>query len=110
MCQVETANIGDLGDDGARLFGSLVVNSSRQLGEALFLEDGGDRRRAEGLAVAGQGAADVVDGEVLLAQGDDLLPQPFPFGGRPALAWGGGEEIAVGLAAELVDEDAEAPR
>ena len=50
-----------------------------------------------------------MDGEVLLAQGDDLLPKPFLLAGWPALAWGGGEEIAVGLAAELMDEDAETP-
>ena len=50
-----------------------------------------------------------MDGEVLLAEGDDLLPQPFLLARRPALA-GGGEEVAVGLAAELVDEDAEASR
>ncbi len=107
--QVELADVGHLGDDGARLVGPLVVDPPRQLGEALLLEDRGDGRRAERLAVAGQGAADVVDGEVLLAQGDDLLPQPFLLAGWSALAWGGDEEIAVGLTAELVDEDAEAP-
>ena len=84
--------------------------ASRQLGEALFLEDRGDGRRAERLAVAGQGAADVVDGEVLLPQGDDLFPQPFLLAGRSALACGRDEEVAFGLIAELMDEDAKAPR
>ena len=109
-CQVELADIGDIGRDGPGSVGPLVVAASRQLGEALLLEDGGDGRRAERLAVAGQGPADVVDGEVLLAEGDDLLPQPLLLAGRPALACGGGKEVAVGLVAELVDEDAEAPR
>src|SRR5262249_56897030 len=67
-------------------------------------------RRAKRFAVAGQGPADVVDGEVLLAEGDDLLPQPFLLAGRPALVWSGDEEVTVGPMSELMDEDAEAPR
>jgi hypothetical protein len=51
-----------------------------------------------------------VDGEVLLAEGDDLLPQPVLLARRPALVWSEDKEVAVGLVAELVDEDAEAPR
>ena len=50
-----------------------------------------------------------MDREVLLAEGDDPLPQAFLLARWPALA-GGGEEGAVGLASELVDEDAEAAR
>ena len=89
-CQVELADIGDIGGDGTGLIGSLLVAASRQFGEALFLEDRGDRRRAERLAVAGQGAADVVDGEVLLPQGDDLLREAVsacPAVG-PGVRWG----------------------
>jgi hypothetical protein len=55
------------------LIGPLVVGPSWQLGEALVLDDDGDRRRAERLAVVGQSAADVVDREVLFPQRDDLL-------------------------------------
>jgi hypothetical protein len=59
---VESADVGHLGDDGARMIGPFVVGSSRQLGGALFLDDRGDRRRAERLALMGQGAPDVEDG------------------------------------------------
>ena len=76
--------------DGAELVGSLLVTASRQFGEALFLEDRGDRRRAERLAVAGEGASDIVDGEVLLPERDDLLAQPFLLAGGPSLARAGG--------------------
>ena len=108
--QVELTDIRDIGRDGPGPLGSLVA-ATRQLGEALLLEDGSDGRRAERLAaVTGQGAADVVDGEVLLAQGDDLLSQPLLLAWRSAPMCGGDEEVAVGLIAELVDEDAEAPR
>ena len=71
--------------DGTGLVGSLLVAASRQFGEALFLEDRGDGRRAERLAFAGQGAADVVDGEVLLPQGDDLFAEPLLLARRSAL-------------------------
>ena len=108
--QVELTDIRHISRNGPGSAGPLVVGPSRQLGEALFLEDGGDGRRAERLAVTGQGPADVVDREVLLAEGDDLLPQPSLLAGRPALVWSGDKEVAVGLVAELVDEDAEAPR
>ena len=52
--EVKSADVGDVGDDRRGLVGPFVVAASRQLGEALFLEDRGDRRRAERLAVAGQ--------------------------------------------------------
>ena len=71
---------------GPRVLGPLLVPSPRQPGEAFLLQDRGDRRGADRLAVAGQGAADVVDGEVLLAQRDDPIAQPLQLAGRPAVA------------------------
>src|SRR5262249_35494163 len=56
----------------------------------------------------GQGAADIVDGEVLLAQGDDALTQGLLFGGDVGPLVGGEEEAAAGGLAELVDQDTEA--
>ena len=85
-------------------------NASWQLGEALLLQDRGDRRRAERLAFAGEGAADVVDGEILLPQRDDLFPQPFLLA---AAVWPwravGTKKSRFGLIAELMDEDAKTP-
>ena len=107
-CQIKLADIRPIAHDGAELVGSLLVTASRQFGEALFLEDRGDRRRAERLAVAGEGASDIVDGEVLLPERDDLLAQPFLLAGGPSLARGREEEFAAGLMAELMDENAKA--
>ena len=89
---------------------SLVVAASRQFGETLFLQNHGDRRRAEQLAVAGEGTADVVDRKVLLAQRDDLLLQPIPLAGWSALPRSRDEEVAPRLVAELMDEDPKTPR
>src|SRR5262249_52518965 len=108
--QVELTDIRDIGRNGSRSVGSLLIAAPRQLGEALLLEDRGDGCRAERLTVPRQSPADVVDGKILLAEGDDLLPQPFLLAGRPALVCRGDEEVAIGPAAELVYEDAEAPR
>src|SRR5262249_15908485 len=108
--QVELPDIRHIGRDRPGSVRSLLVATARQLGEALLLEDRGDGRRAERLAIPGQGRADGGDGEVLLAEGDDLLPQPSLLARGPALVWSGNEEVAVGAVAELVDEDAEAPR
>ena len=85
--EIELTDVGRFGNHGSGLVGPLVVASAGQLGESLLLEDRGDRRRAERLAVASEGAADVVDGEVLLPQRDDLFPErPSLPGGRPSRA------------------------
>ena len=56
----------------------------------------------------GQVAADVVDREVLLAQGDDPIAEGIGFG-RGLWPFGRGEEeVASGILAKLVDKDAEA--
>lgn len=86
--QIESPDVGDIGSDGAGTVRSLIVAAPRQLGEALLLQDGGDGRRTEGLAIAGEGSADVVDGEVLFAEGDDLLAQPLLLTRRPSVAGG----------------------
>jgi hypothetical protein len=86
----------------------LVIAAARQLDEHLLLQEGGVRRRAEGFAIARQGAADIEDREVLLAEDDDPFPQPLLFAREPSFAYGRGEEVAVGLVAELMDEDSEA--
>jgi hypothetical protein len=106
--QVKLADIGDIGCHGTRLVGSFLVTASRQFGEAFFLEESGDRRRAEGLAFAGQGTTDVVDGEVLLPQSDDMFAEPLLLALRSAQSSGGGEEVASGVIAELMDKDAKA--
>src|SRR5262249_12490751 len=94
---------------GAWLIGSLIIGPSRQFGEALVLEDRGDCCGAERLALAGQREADVVNREVLFAEADDLFPKSRLLSSRTALARRGGEKVPLGLIAELMDEDPEAP-
>jgi len=108
--QIDLADVSGVGHGGTRVIGSLLVPSSWQLGETFSLQDRGDRRRADCLALAGESATDVVDRQVLLPQCDDQVPQPLLFARRSALPRGRDEEIAPGLVAELMDKDPEAPR
>jgi len=51
-----------------------------------------------------------VDGQVLLPQRHDQIPQPLLLAGWPTLSGRREEEVAFGLGAELMDEDPEASR
>ena len=58
----------------------------------------------------GQVATDVVDGEVLFAQGDDTVAEGIGLGCGMRPLGRFEEEVASRVLAELVDEDSEAPR
>ena len=106
--QVELADVGDFGNHGAGLVGTVVVEPPRQLGEALHLQNRGDGRRTQRLAVTGECAADVVDGEVLLPQRDHLFPQSALLARGSTDSCGQDEEVAFGLIAKLMHQDAKA--
>jgi hypothetical protein len=56
----------------------------------------------------GQGAADVVDREVLLAEGDDAVAEGVGLGCGLRSLGRGEEEAAARILAELMDQDAKA--
>ena len=58
----------------------------------------------------GQVATDVVDGEVLFAQGDDTVAEGIGLGCGMGPLGRFEEEVASRVLAELVDEDSEGPR
>jgi hypothetical protein len=108
--QVKLPDIGDIGCGRPRARWAFVVGPARQASESFVLEDLGDGDRAEGMSLVGQIAADVVDGEVLLSQGDDAVTEGVALGCGMRPLGRCEEEVASGTLAELVDEDAEAPR
>ncbi len=57
----------------------------------------------------GQIAADVIDREILFAQGDDAVAYGVGLGSGLGSFSRLEEEVASGILAELVDEDSEAP-
>ena len=106
--EVESADVGDGGDVGTDRLWSFVVASPRQAGEPFLMQQDRQRMDADGLAFGGELALDVVDGQVLLAQGDGAfadeiarrrLPRPRARRGEEGFAF-------VGIATKLVTEDA----
>ena len=87
---------------------AFVVGPARQASESFGLEDLGDGYRAERLPLVGQVTADVIDGEVLFSQGDDEFAEGIDLRCRLRSLGRGQEEGAMGILAELVDQDAKA--
>ena len=105
--QIQLAHVGDGGGESAGTLGPFVILASRQPREAFFLEDQGDGHRAALLSLLLQGSADVVDGEVLFAQGDDLLAHAILGGMGAGCAARGEEEFQLRVLPQLVAEEAE---
>src|SRR5207244_2600273 len=87
--QVQLVDVSDVGQGGPCAGGSFVVVASWQAGEAFLLEDVGDGHRPDRLVGLVQGATDVINGEVLLAQGNNLAAQAVRFGSvLRSFGWG----------------------
>jgi hypothetical protein len=102
----ELASIGGDLDGGSDACGPLLVEAPGQAGKAFGLEQLTDRSGAERRALVAQGLTDLIDRQVALAQGDDVLAGlAFPgLGLRPVARRG--EEVGQLAVAELVAEDA----
>ena len=106
--EIKRAHIGHLRRLGPRPRGAFIVAAARQPGKPLLVEDLGDGRRAEGATRAVERGADIIDGEVLFAQGDDLFAHPvFLRSGRRPVSRSE-EKGSLGVLAKPVAEHAEA--
>ena len=106
--QVELPDIGDLGRCRVRAGRAFVVGPARQASEPFILEDPSHRDRAERMPLVSQVPADVIDGEILLSQGDDEFAEGIGLGCGLGSLGRGQEEGAAGVLAELMDQDAKA--
>jgi hypothetical protein len=106
--EIQPVHIGNLCDLGPRPWESFFVSSSGQPGKPFFFENQRDGNRAYPLPALFQDPADIIDGEILFSQRDNLFPETVGFrrGLRPLLR--GKEEGAIWILAELVGQDAEA--
>ena len=108
--QADLPDVGDRRPIGARPLGPVLVAAPRQAAEPLRSHHLVNRREAQGVALLGQGIVDVVDRQVLLAQGHDQRA------GRILLRLDLGpprdvpEELAPGPLAEAVAKDPERAR
>jgi len=89
---------------------SFFVSAAGQPSKPLFFENQGNGNRAYPLPTLLQDPADIIDGEILFTQGNDLLAKGlgFPRSLGPFLR--GKEEGAIGMLAKLRGEDAKASR
>jgi hypothetical protein len=108
--QVELPGVGDIGRGWAGAGWAFVVGPARQPRESFFLENLCDGDRAERVPLVGQVATDVVDGEILFAQGDNPVAERIGLGCGMGSLGRCEEEVASRVLAELMDEDSEAPR
>ncbi len=108
--QIQQARIRDRGGLGMGVPGPFFIGPSWQAGKVFLLEDMGDGDRAEPVALLLQEPADVVDGEVLFAGGDNLEAPGVGFGGALRPFGRRQEEGAVRVLAELAGQDAETAR
>ena len=93
------------GFQGERSLGlALGAGASRQAGEALLAEDAVDDALGRGILGGGvEAGLDVGDGEVALAQGDDLVADFESGGAGRAAATGRGEEEGRGGVIEVAE-------
>ena len=93
------------GFQGERSLGlALGAGASRQAGEALLAEDAADDALGRGILGGGvEAGLDVGDGEVALAQGDDLVADFESGGAGRAAATGRGEEEGRGGVIEVAE-------
>jgi hypothetical protein len=97
-------DVGHIGASGSCSRRAFLIGAAGQFGEAFLLKDEGHGSRREVLASLVQGAADVVNGEVLFAQGDDLGAKLVSLGRDVGPFGRGQEEGAIGILPELVDQ------
>ena len=107
--QVQLPDVGGIGRDWPRSKRALIVSPARQPREPFVLENLCNGDRTERVSFVGQIAADVIDREILFAQGDDAVAYGVGLGSGLGSFSRLEEEVASGILAELVDEDSEAP-
>ena len=108
--KIQPVHIGNLGHLGPWPRKSFLVSSTGQPGKPFFFENQRDSNGAHPLSALFQDPADIIDGEILLSQGDDLVPDTVGFRRslRPLLK--GKEEGTVWMLSEVVGKNAEAAR
>jgi hypothetical protein len=104
------AHVGDRGHEGTGVERSFVITTTGEAREAFVLQNQSDRHRAASNVVPGQGATDVIEGKVWLAEGDDAFAGLVWLGRRTRTLLWWAEEEALGMGAEAMDQDAEGGR
>jgi hypothetical protein len=108
--KIQSVYIGNLCYHGPGSWKPFFVSSSGQPGKTFLFENQRDGNGAYPLPTLFQDPADVIDGEILLSQCDDLIPDTVGFRGSLGPLLRGKEEGTIWILTELVGQDAQAPR
>jgi hypothetical protein len=108
--KIQPLHIGNLCDFGPRPRKPFFVSSSGQPGKPFVFENQRDGNGAYLLSALFQDPADIIDGEILLSQRHDLVPETIGLrrGLRPLL--GRKEKGTIWVLSELMGQDAQASR
>ena len=105
--EVQGAHIDRISFLDGRPSGALIIAATRQAGEALLRKNLGNGDSAEPRSLFGEAALYIVNREVLFAQGYHLGANRVSLGCSLRTFAGWKEELAVGVAPEVVTEDTE---
>jgi hypothetical protein len=108
--KIQPVYIGNLCDLGPRPWKSFLVSSSGQPSKTFFFKNQRDGNGAYLLPALFQDPADIIDGEILLSQRDDLVPDTLRFRRSLRSLLRRKEEETIWMLTELMSEDTKASR
>jgi hypothetical protein len=108
--KIQPVHISNLCDLGPRSWEPFFVSSSRQPGKPFFFENQRDGNGAYLLPTLFQNPADIIDGQILLSQCDDLVPDTIGFRRSLGPLLREKEKGAIWMLTELMGEDTKASR
>jgi hypothetical protein len=108
--EIKALDPGGISRNRARRIGPFVIPAPREFGEAFCREEGRDRGGAESMALLPENIPNITDGEILLAQSDDALPEWIGLGSGVGTSLRREEKLRVRILPEVMHEDSEAAR
>lgn len=100
--EVQLAHIGNRRCFGVNALGAFLIPAAREPRKALLLDDQRDSGRAQLVAFVRQCPADVVNGKILFAQGNDVLADAIHFWSCLWSLGGREKELPVGVVSKLM--------
>jgi hypothetical protein len=106
--KIQPVYIGNLCDLGPRPWKSFFVSPPGEPGKTFFFENQRNGNGAYPLPALFQDSADIIDGEILLSQRDDLVPEAVSFRRSLRSLLRGKEEGPIWMLAKRMGQDTEA--
>jgi hypothetical protein len=108
--KIQSVHIGTLGDLGPRSWEPFFVSPSGKPGKTFFFENQGNGNRTHPLTAFFQNPADIIDGQILLSQGDHFVSDAARFRRSLRSLLRRKEEGAIGMLTEFMGENTKTSR